>query len=139
MNLGPFDVNIYFGIAVGFFATLVIASALNEFGDAMFRRGVARPFFLGKYRLHHRVFLFVGLPLGYSFLSSLVLVGYIKIVWSLLWTGLAGTMFVAASCLIFDLALDYAHGGAGRGFLHHELIYLAVPAFAFSDFLRLAL
>jgi hypothetical protein len=25
------------------------------------------------------------------------------------------------------------------GILHHELIYLAIPAFAFSDFLRLVL
>ncbi len=134
----PLAGNMYFGIIVGFFATLAFASALDQFGDEMFRRGVARPFFLGRHRLHHRHFLFIVLPLAYVVLSTLVIAGLVQVESSLLWTGLAGTLSIAGSCLILDLALDYASSSRGWGFIHHELIYLAVPAFAFSDFLKLA-
>ncbi|MDE1853628.1 MAG: hypothetical protein KGI38_07770 [Thaumarchaeota archaeon] len=139
MSLGPLPLNMYFGIVVGFFATVVVASALNRFGDEMFRRGVARPFFLGRRRLHHRQFLFVVLPAAYAVLSALILAGYVTVVWSLLWQGLAGTVAVGASCLLLDLFVDHARKGGGWGYIHHELIYFAVPAFAFSNFLRLAL
>ena len=133
------SLNIYLGLALGFVTTLAVALALNRFGDAMFRRGVARPFFVGRHRLHHRRFLFVVLPAIYVSLAALVLFGFVTVVWSLLWTGLAGTVLIAASCLFLDLALDYSQGSGGWGFLHHELVYLAVPAFAFSEFLKLAI
>jgi hypothetical protein len=123
-------------MVVGFFATIALASALDQFGDEMFKRGVARPFFVGKYRLHHRHVLYVVLPLAYAVLSTLILAGYITVVSSLLWTGLAGTLVVAGGCLILDMAVDYGIHSRGWGFIHHELIYLLVPAFAFSDFLR---
>ena len=136
MTLSVAD-NLQLGILVGFVATLALASVLNRFGDFMFRKGVARPFFFGRYRLHHRRFLFVFLPLGYSLLSALILAGYIQIVWSDFWTGIVSTLVIAGACLSLDLSLDYAKESGGWGFIHHELIYLAVPAFAFSDFLRL--
>jgi len=137
VNMGFLQGNLQFGMLVGFVATLGIAAVLNRFGDFMFRKGVARPFFVGRYRLHHRRFLFVFLPIGYGILSSLILAGYIQIIWSDFWTGIVSTLLIAASCLLLDLGLDYAHESGGWGFLHHELIYLAVPAFAFTDFLRL--
>jgi hypothetical protein len=126
----------YFGMVVGFFATLAFASALDQFGDEMFKRGVARPFFVGKHRLHHRHFLYIVVPLAYAVLSTLILAGYVRVVSGLLWTGLAGTLVVAGGCLVLDMALDYGYHSSGWGFIHHELIYLLVPAFAFSDFLR---
>jgi hypothetical protein len=134
----PLAGNMYFGIIVGFFATFAIASVLDQFGDEMFKRGVARPFFLGRYRLHHRHFLYIVLPLGYSILSTLILAGYVEVVSNLLWAGLADTIVVAGTCLLLDLALDYGSHSRGWGFIHHELIYLAVPMFVFTDFLRLA-
>jgi len=137
MNL-PFAGNLNFGLIIGFVATLAIASVLNEFGDVMFRRGVARPFFVGKYRLHHRRFLYVYLPLGYALLSALIMAGYVQIVWRDFWTGMATTFVIAAGCLLLDLGVDYAQDSWGWGFIHHELIYLAVPAFAFTEFLHLA-
>lgn len=132
----PFAGNLHFGLLVGFAATLAIASVLNEFGDVMFRKGVARPFFFGRYRLHHRRFLFVFFPLGYALVASLILLGYVQIVWSDLWAGMVTTIAIAAACLLLDLAVDYARDSGGWGFIHHELIYLAVPAFAFANFLR---
>ena len=137
LNIDFIEGNLKFGMLVGFVATLAMAAVLNRFGDFMFRRGVARPFFVGRYRLHHRRFLFVFLPIGYAMLSSLILAGYIQIIWSDFWTGIVSTLIIAASCLLLDLGLDYAHESGGWGFIHHELIYLAVPAFAFTDFLRL--
>jgi len=134
----PFAGNLHFGIVVGFVAILGLASVLNEFGNIMFEKGVARPFFFGKYRLHHKAFLFVFLPIAYSIVSSLILLGYVQIVWNYFWTGLATTFVIAATCLLLDLAVDYLQDSWGWGLIHHELIYLAVPAFAFSDFLHLA-
>ena len=131
--------NAYIGAMLGFVATLVAASVQNQLGNTMFRRGVAMPFFLGRRRVHHRAVLFRFLPAAYATLAALFLAGYIKIVWSLFSTGLLCTLVIAASCLVFDLCLDYSRGGGRLGFLHHELIYLTVPAFAFSSFLRLAL
>lgn len=135
MELGPL-LNVYFGLTVGFFATVAIASALNQFGDAMYKRGVARPFFVGRYRLHHRSFLFKALPVGYLIVAAMVMTGYVEIVWSLLWTGLAGTILVAIDCLMVDLTIDYARKGRGLGFLRHEIVYFAIPVYAFSAFLR---
>jgi hypothetical protein len=128
-----------FGALLGFFIILAAAMVLDLFGNEMFRKGVAMPFFLGSRRVHHRQVLFYFLPAAYSTIAALFLAGYIKVVWSLFSTGLLCTLVIAASCLVFDLCLDYSRGGGRLGFLHHELIYLTVPAFAFSSFLRLAL
>ena len=131
--------HLLFGVTVGFFAVIAVASALDRFGTAMFQRGVAMPFFLGRHRLHHRRFLFLGLPLAYVGVALLVLFGFVQIVWSLLWTGLAGTVLVAVDCLMVDLTIDYAWRGKGWGFLKHEFVYFAVPAYAFAAFLRFAI
>jgi len=134
----PFAGNLNFGLVAGFVATLAIASLLNEFGDLMFSKGVARPFFFGKYRLHHRRFLFVFLPMGYALLSFLIVLGCVQIVWSDFWTGILTTIMIGGACLLLDLTVDYLQDSWGWGLIHHELIYLAVPAFAFTDFLHLA-
>ena len=130
--------NLNLGLVLGFVVTIAIAPVLNEFGDAMFRRGVARPFFFGKYRLHHKRFLYVFLPIGYALLSFLIVLGYVQIVWIDFWTGIATTLMIGAACLLLDLTIDYLQDSWGWGLIHHELIYLAVPAFAFTDFLHLA-
>jgi hypothetical protein len=132
----PYD--LYFGITVGFFATIAVAKALDRFGDTMFRKGVARPFFLGRHRLHHRSFLFRVVPVAYLAIAGMVLAGLVKIEWGLLWTGLAGTALVALDCLVFDLTLDYVRQGRGWGLLRHEIVYFAVPLYAFAAFLRFA-
>lgn len=132
----PIEGNVYFGALVGLVATLFVALVLDSFGNTMFRRGVAMPFFFGRRRLHHRHFLFYFLPAAYATLAAMFLAGYITIVWSLFWTGLLSTFVIAAGCLALDLSVDYFRGEGRWGFLHHELIYLTVPAFAFSSFLR---
>jgi hypothetical protein len=133
-----YPVDLYVGMTVGFFATVAIASALNKFGDAMFSKGVARPFFVGRYRVHHRSFLFGAVPVAYLAIAAMVLTGLVKIEWGLFWTGLAGTILVVADCLLVDLTFDYFHKGSGWGFLRHEIVYVAVPVYAFMAFLRLA-
>ena len=132
----PFEGNVYLGAVVGFVAVLATALVLNELGNSMFRRGVAMPFFLGRRRLHHRQVLYYGLPAAYATIATLFFAGYITVVWSLFWTGLVTTALIAASCLLFDLTLDYIKGKGRWGYLHHELVYLVVPAYVFTDFLR---
>lgn len=131
-----YPLDLYFGVTVGFFATVATASALDKFGDAMFEKGVARPFFLGRHRLHHRSFLFRGVPVAYLAIAAMVLTGLVKIRWGLFWTGLAGTVLVAVDCLVLDMTIDYIRKGRGTGFLRHEFVYLAVPMYAFTAFLR---
>ncbi|HKT21478.1 MAG TPA: hypothetical protein VJR06_02475, partial [Nitrososphaerales archaeon] len=75
-------------------------------------------------------------PVAYVAIAGLVLTGLVKIQWGLLWTGLAGTVLVAADCLVLDLTIDYFRKGNGWGFLRHELVYIAVPMYAFAEFLR---
>lgn len=133
----PLQGNVYFWALMGFVATMVIASILDRFGTTMFRKGVAMPFFIGRRRIHHRQVLFYFLPAAYTALVGLFLAGLIKIVWSLFWTGLVSTFIIGATCLALDLSIDYIRGVGRWGFLHHELIYLTVPAFAFTDFLKL--
>lgn len=132
------SLNLYVGIVLGFFVTLMLVSVLNRFGDAMFRRGFAKPFYIRGHRLHHRPILHVAVPVAYTSLALLVVFGFVRIVWRLLWTGLATTVVIAAACLTLDLLWDQRSSwGARWGVLHHELIYLAIPAFAFTDFLKL--
>lgn len=137
MAFGPLPANIYFGVAVGFGAVLLAASALNKFGDALFSRGIVKPFFVGRHRVHHQRFLFVIFPGAYSLLSFLFILGFLRIVWSVFWAGLAATMVIGTGCLALDISLDYARGGEGWGFLRHELVYLAIPLFVFANLLRL--
>lgn len=135
----PFQGNVYFGVLVGFVATMTVALILNKFGNTMFRKGVAMPFFIGRKRVHHRYVLLYFLPAAYSTLVALFLAGYITVVWSMFWTGLVTTFMIAVSCLALDLSIDYFRGTGRLGFVHHELIYLTVPAFAFSMFLKVAI
>jgi len=138
VGVTSFGLNLYDGIVLGFIATVVIASMLDRFGDAMFRKGVAKPFYILGRRFHHRSLLYVILPCFYALVSVLILAGYVQIVWGLLWTGIGTTLLLAAACTIVDLCLDYATRTRIRqGILHHELIYIVLPAFAFSDFLHL--
>ena len=103
----------------------------------MFRRGVAKPFYIRGHRLHHRDFLLVFIPTVYVVLTTLIVAGFVHIVWRLLWTGLGTTLAIAAACLAVDLAVDYVSSNPHRwGVVHHELIYVLIPAFAFLNFLR---
>ena len=138
--VSPSSLNLEDGIAIGFCTTMLIASMVDKFGDVMFRRGVAKPFYVMGHRLHHRHFLMLILPLIYSGIAALIVAGYVQIVGSLLWNGLGCTLIIAAACLAADLALDYASATGRRlGVVRHELIYLLIPAYAFADFLRLTI
>jgi hypothetical protein len=126
------------GISLGFLATVTFASLLDKFGDAMFKRGFAKPFYVKRRRLHHRSFLYVFLPSAYISLVLLIVLGFVKVVWGLLWPGLATTMVIGAACIALDLLWDRLTMTSVRwGIFHHELIYLAIPAFVFTDFLKL--
>lgn len=139
MNVGTLPANVYFGVAMGFLATLVAASALNRFGDEMYSRGFAKPFYLGGHRVHHRAFLFSTLPAAYVLLASMMLRGYVRVLWSDFWSGVVSTVLVGMGCLLLDLTFDYLRGEGRRRLLQHEIVYLAIPVFIFTNFLRMAL
>lgn len=139
MNVGALPANIYFGIAMGFLATLGAASALNKFGNAMYDRGLAKPFYLGSHRIHHRPFLFGILPGTYVLLATMMLEGMVRVQWSVFWTGVTSTVLVGLGCLVLDLTFDYLRGEGRRRILQHEMIYLAIPVFVFTNFLRMVL
>ena len=128
-----FSARLDFGIALGFVAVLLLASLLNKLGDVMFRKGLARPFYLRGLRIHHRDVLMFGLPSAYWFVIYLVLVGALKVIWSAFWTGIETTFLIAGICLALDLALDRASIEMRvRAILPHEVIYLLIPAYVFT-------
>ncbi len=138
MGFSPLSLNLYEGLAFGFFFTVLLATLLNRFGDVMFRWGVAKPFYIRNHRVHHRTFLFVFLPAAYGLLVLLLQLGVVRIVGRYLWTGLASTFLIGAACLTLDLLWDHQSLWRARwGILHHEFIYVAIPLYAFSNFLRI--
>jgi hypothetical protein len=138
MGFISLDLNVYNGIAIGFLVLFLVAALLDKLGDALFRRGIAKPFYIRGHRVHHRDVLLIALPLTYALIAALVLLGDVRLVSGTLWTGLGNMLIIAAACLGFDLALDYGIPRVRWGILHHELIYLLIPAYAFTGFIHLA-
>lgn len=127
------DQRFYLGLAIGFAAVITLAALLNKLGDIMFRKGMARPFYVKGHRIHHRDVLILTLPATYTLLVSLMMLNFVQVVWSAFLTGIETTLVIAAGCLLVDLMLDRVRFGAReRAWLHHELIYLLIPAYFFT-------
>lgn len=126
----------FVGASMGFAGVLILASLLNKLGDVLYTKGLVSPFFVRGRRIHHRDVLFLLLPGTYSFVVSLILVGYVNVDWSGFWSGIETTFVIAACCLLLDFALDrVSFGLRERALLHHEWAYLLVPAYMFTHVL----
>ena len=124
------------GVGIGFAAVLTLASLVNELGDVMFKKGFAKPFFIRGKRIHHRDFLFVAFPAAYAAIVSLIMLGFIHIIWGTFWIGIETTLLIAAGCLVLDLTLDgLSRAMREKALLHHEFVYVLIPAYVFTHVL----
>ena len=122
------------GLVVVISATLV----LDKLGTFLYRKGIAKPFYLLGYRLHHRNFLLALVPATYIAVATMVYVHYVRVLWSAFWPSVEVTLFLAGICLTVDFALDALSSiEKRRALLHHEWVYVLVPAYAFTHLVAL--
>jgi hypothetical protein len=125
-------------LLAGFIIILSSAAILNKVGDFLYHRGVAKPFYLRGHRLHHRSFLLTIVPASYVVIATLIYFHYVGVMWSSFWPSAEITLLLAATCLTFDLVLDAISNREKRmALLHHEWVYLLVPAYAFTHLIVL--
>ncbi len=120
-------------LIAGFIVVISATLVLDKVGDYLFHRGIAKPFYLLGYRLHHRNFLLAIVPAAYAAVGSLVYLHYFRVLWSSFWPSFEFTLLLAGACLLVDFTLDaLSTVEKRRALLHHEWVYLVVPAYAMT-------
>ena len=126
------------GLLAGFVVVLSSTLILDKAGDFFYHRGIAKPFYLFGYRLHHRHVLLSIVPATYVAVASLLYLHYARVLWASFWTSLEVTLFLACGCLAIDMTLDaLSTVEKRRALLHHEWLYVVVPAYAFTHLVAL--
>lgn len=122
-----------FGLVAGFIVVLSSTLTLNKAGDYLYRRGIAKPFYLLGHRLHHRNFLVALVPACYAVVATLVYLHYFRVLWYSFWPSVEITLLLAGACLTIDLTFDaFSSADKRRALLHHEWVYFVVPAYALT-------
>ncbi|HUK75088.1 MAG TPA: hypothetical protein VLU99_04785 [Nitrososphaerales archaeon] len=125
-------------LVAGFVVVISTTALLNKAGDLLYHKGIAKPFYLFGHRLHHRNFLLALVPAVYVAVAAMVYLHYMRILWYSFWPSVEITLFLAGVCLTIDLTLDaLSSADKRRALLHHEWVYLLVPAYAFTHLLAL--
>lgn len=122
------------GLFAGFVVVLSISTFVNKAGDYLYRRGIAKPFYLRGYRVHHRKFLTAFVPAFYVAVATLIFLHFARVLWGSLWPSVEITVFLAAFCLTLDFTLDWLTTAEKRMnlVLHHEWLYFVLPAYIFT-------
>ena len=127
-------VNLLLGFVVVLFSTV----GLDKLGDYLYRRGIAKPFYLRGYRLHHRNFVLAMIPSGYVVVATLVYLHVVRVLWSSFWPSAEITVTLGALCLLFDMSWDAFSARQKRfSLFHHEWVYFLVPAYACTHLVAL--
>jgi hypothetical protein len=122
----------------GFFVILSSTLILDKVGDFLYHKGVVKPFYLLGHRLHHRSVLLSVVPATYVAVATLIYLHYVRVLWSSFWPSVEFTLFLAGSCLMLDFALDaLSNADKRRALLHHEWVYVIVPAYVFTHLVAL--
>jgi hypothetical protein len=128
-----FSESLGMGIFIGYTFILFIALILNKFGDMMFRKGFAKPFYLRGHRIHHRDVLLLVLPVTYTVIVSLIVMGIVSVVWDHFWNGIATVSILALVCLFVDILFDRCSSQIKRIItVPHEVVYLTLPFYVFT-------
>jgi hypothetical protein len=131
---------VYMELALGFSVIITLSQIADALADSMFGRGWARPFYVKGIRVHHRRVLYVGIPALYVIFAALVVQGYVQLVSASFWQGVGTTLAITSACVILDLLWDgLSERTSKSAILHHEWLYLAIPAYIFTFFLRLSI
>ena len=111
---------------------------LNKAGDVFYRWGIAKPFYLRGYRLHHKNFVMALVPASYAIVAVLIYLHYVRVLWYGFWPSVEITLVLAGICLTLDMAVDAIYDREKRmALLHHEWVYLVVPAYIFTHIVAL--
>ncbi len=125
-------------LVAGFIVVVSSTALLNKAGDVLYRKGIAKPFYLFGHRLHHRNFLLALVPTVYVMVATLLYLHYMRILWYSFWPSVEVTLFLLGICLTIDLTLDaFSTAEKRRALLHHEWVYVVIPAYAFTHLLAL--
>jgi len=125
-------------LVVGFIVLVSATALLDKAGDLLYHKGIAKPFYLFGHRLHHRNFLLAIVPATYVVVGTLIYLHYMRVLWYSFWPSVEITLFLIGICLTVDLTLDALFTvEKRRAFLHHEWVYVLVPAYAFTHLLAL--
>ena len=120
-------------LLAGFVVVLSLTLFLDKVGDFLYHKGVVKPFYLLGHRLHHRSFLLSIVPATYVSVATLIYLHYIRVLWSSFWPSVEFTLFLAGVCLMLDFTLDaLSSAEKRRALLHHEWVYVLVPAYVFT-------
>jgi len=125
-------------LVLGFIVVVSSTAILNKAGDLLYHKGIAKPFYLLGHRLHHRNFLLAIVPATYVVVATLIYVHFMRILWYSFWPSVEITFFLVGICLTIDLTLDaLSTVEKRRALLHHEWVYVLVPAYAFTHLLAI--
>jgi hypothetical protein len=125
-------------LVAGFIIVVASTAVLNKVGDVLYHRGIAKPFYLLGRRLHHRNVLLALVPGVYVVVATMLYLHYMRILWYSFWPSVEITLFLVGICLTIDLTLDaLSTVEKRRALLHHEWVYVLVPAYAFTHLLAL--
>jgi len=125
-------------LVVGFMIVVASTVVLNEVGDLLYYKGIAKPFYLMGHRLHHRNFLLALVPATYVAVATLLYLHYARVLWYSFWPSVEITLFLAGICLTIDFTLDaISTVDKNRALLHHEWVYVVVPAYVFTHLIAI--
>jgi hypothetical protein len=125
-------------LVAGFVVVVSSMAVLNKAGDLLYHKGIAKPFYLLGYRLHHRNVALAFVPAVYAVVAAMIYLHYMRILWYSFWPSVEITLFLVGICLTVDLTLDALSNAGKRGaLLHHEWVYVLVPAYAFTHLLAI--
>lgn len=127
------------GLVDGFIIVVALTVFVDKAGDYLYHRGIAKPFYIRGYRLHHQKVVLALVPSVYAVLAALVYFHYFRVLWASFWPSIDVTVVLAAVCLTLDFSLDAITKAERRMniLLHHEWVYLVVPAYIFTHLVAL--
>jgi len=121
----------------GFIVVLTTMVILDLIGTFLYERGIAKPFYLLGHRLHHKHFLLTFIPGAYLAVGAMIDLNYFRVLWSSFWPSVEITFLLGCACLIIDFTLDALSREPRKALLHHEWVYLVVPAYVFTHVVAL--
>jgi len=111
---------------VGFIIVLTATILADKLGTYLFHRGYAKPFYIKGHRIHH-VWIYLLIPGFYLFFASLILLGYVQMIWNDMYFRVVSISIVAGICMVIDFLGDKMWPKIRQNvILHHEWVYTII-------------
>ena len=77
-------------------------------------------------------------PAAYVAVGTMIYLHFFRVLWSSFWPSVEITLLLAVACLAIDFTFDALSSiEKRRDLLHHEWVYIIVPAYAFTHLVAL--